>query len=79
MARIAGVRSGGSLYRRVVFRFARRALGQVPEPWRIVAQAKRLLSAQIGMERAQLGSKTVPAALKTLAQARAGSLVGCPF
>lgn len=77
-ARVPGV-SGGSLYTRLIFFLGKRALGQVPAPWRIAALAKKIFSAQIGMERAQLGAKTVPAGLKSLALGRAGSLVGCPF
>jgi len=79
MARIAGLTRGGSTWPRIIFFMGRRALGQVPEPWRIVALSKRIFAGQIGMERAQMGAKTVPPALKTLAQARAGSLIGCPF
>ena len=80
MARIAGLTRGGSPW--TLYRLLHGPGGRSAR-FRIRGASSRfqrkIFSGQIGMERAQMGAKTVPAALKTLAQARAGSLIGCPF
>lgn len=78
MARLAGV-AGGSLFQRAVFAFVRRAIGQVPEPLRVVAWSRKIFGGQARMEQAQQAARSVPRALKTLGQARVASLIGCPF
>ncbi len=81
MARIDGKSDGDAgLLTRAVFRGAKaRAAGRVPEPLRIMAHSPAVMWSaglfELGIARA----KSVPPALKGLAQIKVASLVGCHF
>jgi hypothetical protein len=64
---------------RLVFREARRTIGQVPDPFLITARRPKLLFATIVYEWAILKTPRLHTRLKMLAAVRASSLVGCPF
>lgn len=78
MTRIAPVQRPG-LLARISYWFARRRVGNVPEPLRFYAHSTPVLQAygffELFLERA----RRVDPKLKTLASIRAGSLVGCPW
>ena len=67
------------LFTRIVYSMAKRKVGRVVMPVKIVAQHPKLLWGYGQMEQSQLGSRLVDAALKNLAEVRVASLVGCPF
>ncbi len=79
MARIDGVTKGGSLLARIAFFFTRRRVGRVLKPVRVHALHARLLYGYGQMELAQEKARTVPVAVKALAQVRVAMRVGCPF
>ena len=79
MARIDGVSKGGSLLARIAFFFTRRRVGRVVKPVRVHALHGRLLYGYGQMELAQEKARTVPVAVKALAQVRVAMRVGCPF
>lgn len=64
---------------RSVFYLLERKLGRVPGPSRIAAHHVRILLAHGWMDQTQLSSHLVDARLKSLAQIRAATLLGCPF
>jgi AhpD family alkylhydroperoxidase len=70
---------GSGLFVRFVYAMARRRLGQVPAPIRVMAHHRQVLAAvgafEMGLERATKVDKK----LKALASLKAGSLVGCRF
>jgi len=74
-----------SFLTRVIYSMVRRKMGKLVgqnrlvEPIKIMAHHPRVLRAVGQMEMAQEGATTVPATLKSLAQIRTASLVGCPF
>lgn len=80
MARMEGVlpeRAGW--FNRIVYFFARKKVGRVPEPMTIYAHNPWVLVAygnfELGFERAGRVNKS----LKALASIKAGSLVGCAW
>ncbi len=79
MARIEGVKRGGSLLARLAFFFTRRKVGRVIQPVRVHALHGRLLMGYGQMEMAQEKASTVPITVKCLAQVRAAMVIGCPF
>jgi hypothetical protein len=80
MARIEGVDAKKApLLVRLAYWFCRRKVGRVVEPVRIHAHHTRLLRGLAGMEMAQEAARTVDPLVKTLAQVRAATRIGCPF
>jgi hypothetical protein len=86
MARINGLEPRQAGWQtRLIYWFARRALGRLtgqdrlPEPAKIVAHHPALLRAVSRMEMAQGAAHSVEPRLKHLAGLRASTLAGCPF
>jgi AhpD family alkylhydroperoxidase len=80
MSRMPGVPDGrGGPFARIAFRLARRRLGRVPEPFRVMAHHPTLLKGTAGIELAIERSHRVDERLKELAMVKAASLVGCEF
>ena len=80
MARSEGVsdRDAG-LLTRVAFGGARRAVGAVPLPMRIMAFNRWVLRAYGAFEMAIGRARTVPPGLKGLASVKVAAMVGCVF
>jgi 4-carboxymuconolactone decarboxylase len=70
---------------RLIYWFARRAVGKVAgqarlvEPIKVTAHHPRLLKALGQMEMGQAAATAVDPALKALASIRAATLIGCPY
>ena len=84
MARIQGapVRRGGPLRRlfvSLVYSLTRRRLGHIIMPVQVNAHHGKIFWGYLQMEQSQMGSKLVDAKLKSLAELRVATLVGCPF
>ena len=84
MARIAGAepkRRGffSGLFVRFVYGAVKRKLGKVVMPVRIAAHHSRILWGYVQMELAFQGSHALQPSLKSLAEVRTATLVGCPF
>jgi len=80
MARVKGVSNeDAGRVTRGVFAAAKKRLGQVPEPMRIVAHSGAVLWAVGGFELAIGRASRMPERLKNLAGIKAGALVGCVF
>lgn len=79
MARIDGITKGGSLMNRLVFLFTKWKFGKVTTPLRIKALHRRLFRGYAQMEWAQMNAKLLPPSLKSLAQIRAATVIGCPY
>ena len=80
MARIASVEdSTASWFTRFVFSQARKRLGKVPEPLRVMAHHSTLFKGNGAFEIAVEWSKRVDEKLKALAEIKASTMVGCPF
>ncbi len=80
MARIAGVEdSKATWFTRFVFSQARKRLGKVPEPLRVMAHHSTLFKGNGAIEIAMERSKLVDNKLKVLAEIKASAMVGCPF
>ena len=80
MARIEGVDSKrAGLFVRLAYWFTKRKVGRVVEPVRIHAHHPRLLRGLAGMEMAQEAANAVDPLVKTLAQIRIATRIGCPF
>ncbi len=80
MARIEGIRDKqAGAFTRTVFGSVHRRLGRVPEPMRITAHQPKLLAALCGMELGQEGLHSVDPVVKTLAEIKTATLIGCPF
>jgi len=80
MARLDGVddKQAGA-FARIAFSGAKRMVGKVPEPMRIMAHNTWVLSANSGFELAMGRARSVEGKLKTLASIKVSSLVGCVF
>ena len=78
MARIDGAPARG-LFVRLVYFMTRRKVGRVVTPIQVTAHHRTLLFGYGMMEQAQMSSRRVDAALKSLASIRVATLVGCPF
>ncbi|MEZ4427864.1 MAG: carboxymuconolactone decarboxylase family protein [Nannocystaceae bacterium] len=68
-----------SVFARLVAWFSRRMLGRVPAPFTVIAHNDRVLRGQVAMERHMMSARLVPARLKSLAELRVATLVGCHF
>jgi hypothetical protein len=80
MPRIPGVapeRAG--VLTRLVYRFAQRMVGKLPEPMTIQAHNADIFRAVAGFEFFLGRAHTVPKRLKTLAALKASTQIGCPF
>ncbi len=80
MARIAGKEKSevGPLIR-FAYSMVRRKVGRVVMPMKIHAHHPPLFRAIAFMEAVQTGKGTVPSTIKSLAQVKVATLVGCPF
>ena len=67
------------LFIRFTYFVTRRRLGKVVEPLMIAAHRPRLVFGLGMMETSFDKLRAMPAALKSLGQVRAATLVGCPF
>ncbi len=80
MARLKGVdEAGGGLVTRAVYAAARRRVGAVPEPLRIMALNPAIMFASGGFELAMGRATTVDQRLKDLASRKVSALIGCVF
>jgi len=79
MARLEGVKNGGSILAKIAFFFTKRKVGKVIRPVRIHALHNRLLMGYGQMEMAQEKAKKVEITTKALAQVLCAMRVGCPF
>ncbi len=80
MARIEGVPEGRvGLLLRFAYWFARRRFGRVPEPLTVVACHPWLSRGYGVFEFALERSRLVDERLKSLAEVKAATLIGCPF
>ena len=80
MARIEGIADEqANLLTRGLYHAVRGKLGRVPEPLRITAHQGRLLVAVGDMEMAQEAMHSVDPVVKSLAEIKAATLIGCPF
>jgi AhpD family alkylhydroperoxidase len=69
-----------NLLTRAMYRFARRRLGEVPEPFTVVAHHPRLMVANVVHEMLlQSGSKKLPKNVRELAVFWAGRTIGCSW
>ena len=80
MARIEGIAEDkAGLLARLVYWFARRRVGKVPEPLTVYTRHTWLLQGYGAFEFALERSRLVEERLKLLAQIKAATLIGCPF
>ncbi len=80
MARLEGVRdSDAGLMTRQVYRAAKRRLGRIADPLRIMAHCPPVMYAVGGFELAWDKAKSVDPVLKDLCQLKVSQLVGCVF
>jgi len=80
MARVEGVgEAGAGMVTRGVYRSAKRMLGQVPEPLRIMAHSGPVMWGDVIFELALSRAHAVSARLKGLASIKVATLVGCVF
>ena len=80
MPRISGVEPKQAPWHvRIIYRSARRAIGQVPAGMKILAYYPALLRQFVKMSALQHKGGTVPPRLKRLAMLKTAMLVGCPF
>lgn len=78
MLRSQGIQNPG-LVTRLLFWFAKRALGRVPAGMRIRAFDPKYLRHAARLDLYGAARGTVPLRLKELAQLKVALLVGCPF
>ena len=67
------------LFARIVYFVARRRLGRVPQPLKVLVGNGALMAAVGAFETGLEKSTRVPDRLKSLAQLRVALLVDCPF
>ena len=80
MARIAGVEpEQAGWFVRFVYWMVRRKLGRVVLPIKIAAHHPRLLRSVGEMEAGQMAARSVDAGLKSLAEVKVATLIGCSF
>lgn len=84
MARIAGaeprdLRFFHGLFTRFTYWITKRKMHKVIEPLRIVSHHPKFLWATSQMEQAMMSSHLVEESLKSIAEIRVATLVGCPF
>ena len=80
MARLDGVSDANAgLMTRQVFKAAKRRMGRVADPLRIMAHCPPVMYAAGGFELAWGNAKSVDPVLKDLCQLKVSQLVGCVF
>ena len=79
MARIEGIKQGGSLLAKIAFFFSKKKVGKVTTPVRITALHTQILKGYGRMELAQDKANEVAPEIKILAQVRAATIIGCPY
>ena len=80
MARIRPLEAGeAGWFVRLVYWFTKPELGRVVMPVKITAHHPRLLRAYGEMETGQAAARSVDPALKSLAEIKAATMIGCPF
>jgi len=80
MARIPGVEpEQAGWFVRFVYWLVRRKLGRVVLPIKVTAHHPRLLRSLGEMEAGQMAARSVDARLKSLAEVKVATLIGCPF
>jgi len=80
MPRIRPVETGeAGWFVRLVYWFTKRKLGRVVMPVKITAHHPRLLRAYGEMETGQAAAHSVEPVLKSLAEIKAATMIGCPF
>jgi len=80
MARIEGIpQQKTGMFVRLAYRFAKRMLGKVPEPAKILAHDPWIFRAYSAYEFMSDRARLVDARLKALGGLKAATLVGCPF
>ena len=80
MARLEGISdSDAGLVTRQVFKAAKRKLGEVVDPLRIMAHCPPVMFAVAGFETAWGKAKSVDPVLKDLCQLKVSQMVGCVF
>ncbi len=67
------------LFARIVYFVARKKLGRVPEPVKVLHRNTALLAGVGALETAFDKSTRVSGRIKALAQVRVAMMVGCPF
>ncbi len=84
MARIAGAEPAkmgiaAGLFVRLAYWATKRKLGKLVAPVQVTAHHPRILWGYAEMEQAQLAGNKVEDSLKSLAELRVATCVGCPF
>ena len=80
MARLEGVSdSDAGLMTRQVFQAAKRKMGRIADPLRIMAHCPPVMYADVGFELAWAKATSVDPVLKDLCQLKVSQLVGCVF
>jgi hypothetical protein len=80
MSRIDGIEpTKAGFFTRLVYWFAKKKVGAVPEPLTIYAHNPWIMRAYGSFEMASQRATRVEPRLKALASIKAGSLVGCPW
>ena len=80
MARLKGVSDADAgLITKAVYTGAKRMVGEVPEPLRIMATSAPVMFANGGFEMAMRQAKSVDPRLKDLASLKVSALIGCVF
>lgn len=80
MSRIAPVEAKStSWWMRLMFWKAKRMMGRVPAPLPVMAHNPGVAVANAALELAMGRCQALPKRVKTLAELRAATLIGCPF
>jgi hypothetical protein len=80
MERVTGLSDAqASWIIKLFYRVFKKRLGLVPKSKKLTAYHTPTLLASTWMDAADASARTVPAALKELAQLKVAALVGCPF
>jgi hypothetical protein len=80
MPRMSGVESKQAPWHvRLIYRFAKRKLGHIPEGTKILAYDPRLLRQHTRMTMYSEAKGELPPRLRRLAMLKTAMLVGCPF
>ena len=79
MALIKKTNKNNSLIAKITFFFAKRKVGKIPNPMRIMSINTPILLGYGLMELAQERAKKVSHQIKLLTDLRIATLIGCPF
>ena len=80
VSRSAGVQDkDAGLKTRLIFWFAKKKIGSVPDGMRVRALDPKYLNASVRMDIYAAGKGVVSMTLKELAQLKVATMVGCPF